>query len=68
MLMVKTKEEKRFKDQWYLDSECSSHTIRRKDSLINISPSSKNKVKFANNNTLSAEGIGDVLIRRNDGK
>jgi hypothetical protein len=28
----------------------------------------KNMVKFANNNTLAAEGVGDVLIMRKDGK
>src|SRR3954467_2755777 len=28
----------------------------------------KNMVKFTNDNTLAAEGIGDVLIMRKDGK
>lgn len=28
----------------------------------------KNKVKFANDNTLAAEGISDVLIMKKDGK
>lgn len=36
--------------------------------FVNISPSIKNKVKFANDNTLVAEGIGDVLIMKKDGK
>ncbi|XP_050887204.1 uncharacterized protein LOC127092382 [Lathyrus oleraceus] len=68
VLMVITKEEERLKDQWYLDSGCSSHMTGRKYWSININPSSKNKVKFANDNTLFAEGIDDVLIRRKDGK
>lgn len=68
MLMVTTKEEERFKDQWYLDSGSSSHMIGRKYWFINISPSSKNKVKVANENTPYTKGIGDVLIRRTDGK
>ena len=66
--MVTTREEERFKDQWYLDSGCSSHMSGRKDWFVNIKPSMKNMVKFANDNTLAAEGFGDVLIMRKDGK
>lgn len=40
----------------------------RKDWFINISPSLKNKIEFATDNILSTEGIGDVLIRKNDDK
>jgi hypothetical protein len=40
----------------------------RKDWFINLNPSMKNMVKFANDNTLAAEGIGDVMIMRKDGK
>ena len=65
--MVTTREEERFKDQWYLDSGCSSHMSGRKDCFVNIKPSMKNMVKFANDNTLAAEGVGDVLIMRKDG-
>lgn len=68
MLMVTTKEEEIFKDQWYIGSSCSLHMTGRKKLFINISTSLKNKVKFENDNTLCAEGIGDVLIRRKDGK
>jgi hypothetical protein len=66
--MVTTREEERFKDQWYLDSGCSSHMSGRKDWFVNIKPSMKNMVKFVNGNTLAAEGVGDVLIMRKDGK
>lgn len=66
--MVTTKYEERFKDQWYLNLGCSSHMTGRKDWFINTSPSMKNKVKFLNENTMTAEGIGDVLIMRKDGK
>ncbi|KAI5412926.1 hypothetical protein KIW84_057521 [Lathyrus oleraceus] len=31
LLMVTTRKEKRFKDQWYMDSGCSSHMSGRKD-------------------------------------
>src|SRR3954464_5493216 len=66
--MVTTKDEDKFKDQWYLDLGCSSHLSGRKDWFVNIRPSMKNMVKFANDNTLEAEGIGDVMITRKDVK
>ena len=68
MLMVTTKEEERFKDKWYLDSGCLSHMVGRKDCFINISPLSKNKVKFETKNILSVKGIRDVMIKIKDGK
>jgi len=40
----------------------------RKDWFVNMKPLMKNMVKFANDNTLAGEGIGDVLIMRKDGK
>ena len=40
----------------------------RKDWFVNLKPSMKNMVKFANDNTLEAEGIGDVMIMRKYGK
>lgn len=64
LLMVKIKEEEKHIDQWYLDSECSSHRTGRKYWFLSISPSMKNKIKFANDNTLVDEGIGDVLVMR----
>ena len=68
MLMVTTKDEDRFKDQWYLDSGCSSYMSGRKDWFVNIKSSMKNMVKFSNDNTLEAEDIGDVLIMTKNGK
>lgn len=68
LLMVTTKDEERCKDQRYLDLGYSSHMTRRKDWFVNMSLSMKNTVKFANDNTLTAEGIGDVLTMRKDGK
>lgn len=40
----------------------------RKDWFVNISPSMMKKVKFVNENTFTAKGIGDVLIMRKYGK
>ena len=66
--MVTTRDEDRFKDQWYLDSGCSSHMSGRKDWFVNIKPSMKNTMKFTNDNTLAFEGISDVMIMRKDDK
>ena len=41
---------------------------RRKDWLIDLDESVKKNVRFANNNTVMAEGLGRVLIHRKDGK
>ena len=68
MLMVTTRDEEKFKDQWYLDSGCSSHMSGRKDWFVNLKPLMKNMVKFANDNTQESEGIGDVMIIRKDGR
>ncbi|GAU30981.1 hypothetical protein TSUD_104950 [Trifolium subterraneum] len=67
-LMVTTNEEAKFKDQWYLDSGCSSHMTGRRDWFVSINKSMKSRVKFGNDSTLAAEGVGDVLIMRKDGK
>ena len=56
LLMVTMKEDEICKDQWYLDSGCSSNMTERKDWVVNISPSMKNKVRFTNDNTLVVEG------------
>ena len=66
--MVTTRDEDRFKYQCYLDLGCSSHGTGRKDWFVNIKPSMKNMVKFANDNTLATKGISDVMIMRKDGK
>ncbi|XP_058776221.1 uncharacterized protein LOC131650531 [Vicia villosa] len=68
MLVVTTRDEERFKYQWYLDSGCLSHMSGKKDWFVNIKPPMKAMVKFSNDNTLAAEGIGDVMIIGTDGK
>ena len=57
LLIVTIRDEERFHDQWYLDSGCSSHMTGRKGWFVNIKPLMKNMVKFANDNTLAAEGL-----------
>ena len=40
----------------------------RRDWLISFDESTKNKIRFADDNTLKEEEIGKVLIKRKDGK
>ncbi|MCI09309.1 retrovirus-related pol polyprotein from transposon TNT 1-94, partial [Trifolium medium] len=68
MLMVTTKEEVNCGDQWYLGSGCSTHMTGRKDWFTSFNQSQKSKVKFANDSTLAAEGVGAVCIRSKTGR
>ncbi|XP_050893480.1 uncharacterized protein LOC127100379 [Lathyrus oleraceus] len=53
--------------EWYLDFGCSTHMTGRKDWFVQINQATKSKVKFADDTTLSAEGVGDVLIGKKNG-
>ena len=53
---------------WYLDTECSNHITKNRDWLIDLDSSVNSRVRFADNSTILAKGIGKVLITRKDGK
>ncbi|GAU50483.1 hypothetical protein TSUD_409690 [Trifolium subterraneum] len=55
-------------DYWFLDTGCSNHMTSHKEWLIDINPSKKSKVRFADDRTLHAEGMGKMVITRDDGK
>ncbi|XP_050888750.1 uncharacterized protein LOC127093899 [Lathyrus oleraceus] len=55
------------REEWYLDSGCSTHMTGRKDWFVQINQAAKSKVKFADDTTLSAEGVEDVLIGKRNG-
>ncbi|GAU30308.1 hypothetical protein TSUD_385290 [Trifolium subterraneum] len=68
LLMVTLKEEiESDKDQWYLDTGCSTHMTGRKDWFVKINQTAKGKVKFADDSTLAAIGTGDVSIKKKNG-
>ncbi|MCI13857.1 retrovirus-related pol polyprotein from transposon TNT 1-94, partial [Trifolium medium] len=67
MLMVTTKKDLNCGDQGYLDSGCSTHMTGRRDRFTSFNQSHKNKVKFANDSTLNAEG-GVMCIRSKSGE
>ncbi|KHN19804.1 hypothetical protein glysoja_036721, partial [Glycine soja] len=68
LLMVTNDSDKATNNEWYLDTGCSNHMIGRKDWLIDLDESIKKNVRFTDNNTVKAEGLGRVLIHRKDGK
>ena len=67
--MIATKDsDKATNTEWYLDTGCSNHMTGRKDWLVDLDESVKKNVRFADNSTVKAEGLGRVLIQRKDGK
>lgn len=66
--MVTTRDEDNAADFWYLDTSCSTHMTGRKDWFVNLDKSIQSKVKLADDSTLSAAGLGNVLNKRRDGK
>ncbi|XP_073219452.1 uncharacterized protein [Cicer arietinum] len=53
---------------WFLDSGCSNHMTGHKDWFVSIDEKVKREIRFADSSKVTAEGVGNVLIQRNDGK
>ncbi|MCI06951.1 hypothetical protein A2U01_0028013, partial [Trifolium medium] len=68
MLLVTTRDEGDCQEKWYLDIGCSTHMTGRKDWFTSLKATQNNNVKFADNSSLAVQGIGDVSIKRRDGK
>ncbi|XP_047179813.1 uncharacterized protein LOC124846575 [Vigna umbellata] len=68
MLMAKTEEDSSENDVWYLDSRCSTHMTGRKDWFMGIQGVAQEKIRFADNRSLVAEGTGRVVLRDAGGK
>jgi hypothetical protein len=68
MLLVTTRDESDNKDKWYLDTGCSTHMTGRKDWFVNLTSTKNNNVRFADDSTVAVKGVGDVSIKRKDGK
>jgi hypothetical protein len=62
LLMATTTDEESHSEDWYLDTGCSNHMTSHGEWLINFNNSSKTKIRFADNRTITAEGVGNVLI------
>ncbi|KHN35688.1 Retrovirus-related Pol polyprotein from transposon TNT 1-94, partial [Glycine soja] len=67
LLMAITNSEEDNVNLWYLDTGCSNHITRHREWFVNIDDKVKSKIKFADNSSVTAEGIGKVMIQRKDG-
>ncbi|CAJ2677087.1 unnamed protein product [Trifolium pratense] len=68
MLLVTTKDESDLQEKWYLDTGCTTHMTGRKDWFTSLKATQNHNVKFADNSSLAVQAIGDVTIKRKDGK
>ena len=64
--MATTNSEEDNVNLWYLDTGCSNHMTGHREWFVNIDDKVKSKIKFADNNSVTAEGIGKVMIQRKD--
>lgn len=53
---------------WYLDISCSNHMTGHKEQFVSIDEKVKREIRFADNSSVTAKGVGKVLIQRKDGK
>ncbi|WVY99219.1 hypothetical protein V8G54_031370 [Vigna mungo] len=53
---------------WYLDTGCSNHMTGNRKWLLDLDTSIKSTIRFADNSTIQAEGVGKILIKCKDGK
>ena len=67
LLMVTTRSKEDY-SSWYLDTGCSNHMTGNKDRLVDFNPNVTTSVRFADNSTILAEGIGKVMITRKNGE
>lgn len=68
MLMMITNPKSYNNEVWYIDSGCSDHMTGHQDWIVNFNPKKKSTMKFEDNRTTQAEGSGNVLVKREDGK
>ncbi|XP_004496824.1 uncharacterized protein [Cicer arietinum] len=68
LLMATTNEEHSPSHVWFLDTGCSNHMTSHKEWLVDIDKSRKSKIRFVDYRTLEAEGAGNMVIKRRNGK
>ncbi|XP_050902351.1 uncharacterized protein LOC127112805 [Lathyrus oleraceus] len=55
-------------NMWYLDSGCSNHMTRNKDWFTMLDESVEKVIKFADGNSITSNGKGDISIVIRDGR
>lgn len=68
LLMVTTVEGNSLVKAWYLGIGCSNHMIGHKDFLVDLDTSRKTKIKLVDSRTLVAKGVGNIVVKKNDGE
>ncbi|GAU30142.1 hypothetical protein TSUD_360350 [Trifolium subterraneum] len=53
---------------WYFDTGCSNHMTGNKSILTDFNKCLNTRIKLANGNFIAAEGMGNVVIQRRNGK
>ncbi|PNY05002.1 putative copia-type polyprotein [Trifolium pratense] len=67
MLMAVIKEEED-DDKWYLDIGCSNHMSGKRTWFYELDETVNRRIRFADDSSVRAEGIGKIKIRSKDGK
>ncbi|KAG5068162.1 hypothetical protein JHK85_000539 [Glycine max] len=62
LLMATTNLEEDNVNLWYLDTGCSNHMTGHREWFVNIDDKVKSKIKFADNSSVTAKGIGKVML------
>ncbi|KHN27834.1 hypothetical protein glysoja_032982, partial [Glycine soja] len=68
LLMATTNSEEDNVNLWYLDTGCSNHMTGHREWFVNIDDKVKSTIKFIDNSSVTAKGIGKVMIQRKDGQ
>jgi len=66
LLMVTTTNDGGGDKTWYLDTGYSNHMTGNKDWLVDLDSIIKSSVRFADNSTITVEGVGKVLMITKD--
>ncbi|XP_014515482.1 uncharacterized protein LOC106773291 [Vigna radiata var. radiata] len=53
---------------WYLDTGCSNHMTGRREWMVNLDLKKKSNVRFADDSTVMAEGVGKILTSCKNGE
>ncbi|KAK2353501.1 putative mitochondrial protein [Trifolium repens] len=53
---------------WYFDSGCSNHMTGNRSILTDFDECLNTKIRLANSDSIKAEGMGNVVIQRSNGK
>ena len=68
ILMMVTQPKRSSDEIWYIDSGCSNHMTGHREWLVDLDERKKSTVRFSYNRFIQAEGVGNVVVTKQDGK